>query len=81
MVAILAANIVLVLLAVGIASGMLPARVFSGAVTVLHKTIGITLPSPDKERIVAVIWIASLLVIFDGILFLLLFLTSAVSRG
>ena len=81
MVGIVAANIVLVLLAIGIASGILPAKVFSGAVTVLHKTIGITLPSPDKERIVAVIWIASLLVIFDGILLLMLFLTTMVGRG
>jgi hypothetical protein len=47
----------------------------------LHKTIGITLPSPEKERMVAVIWIASMIVIGDGMLFLLLFLTSAVVKG
>ncbi len=80
MIGIIAANVMLVLLAAAIASGILPARTFSGAVTVLHKTIGITLPSPDKERIVAVIWIASMLVIGDGILGLLLFLASTVIR-
>jgi hypothetical protein len=78
---ILAANVALVLLALGIGSGILPANMFSGAVTVLHKTIGITLPSPDKERTVAVVWIASLLVIGDGILFLLIFLTTGVGKS
>lgn len=80
MIAILVANVVLIVLALGIGCRILPTKAFSGAVTVLHKTIGITLPSPDKERIVAVIWIASLLVIFDGILAMLLFLTRAVGR-
>ena len=50
-------------------------------VGVLHKTIGITLPSPEQERVVAVIWIASMIVIGNGMLFLLLFLTSAVVKG
>lgn len=81
MVAIVTANVVLVALALGIACRIVPARMFSGAVVVLHKTIGITLPSPDKERAVAVIWIASLLIIFDGIFAMLLFLTSAVGRA
>ena len=81
MIAVLAANVVMALLVLGIASKILPAKSFSGAVTVLHKTIGITLPSPEKERTVAVIWIASVLVIGDGILFLLIFLAGAVGRG
>jgi hypothetical protein len=81
MIPILALNVVVILLALLIASGFLPAKVFSGAVTVLHKTIGITLPSPDKERTVALIWIASVIIIGDGILFLLVFLTGAVVQG
>jgi hypothetical protein len=81
MIGIIAANVALVLLALSITSGLLPARMFSGAVTILHKTIGITLPTPDKERTVAVIWIASMLVIGDVILFLLVFLARAVGKG
>lgn len=81
MIGIIATNVVLVLLALGITSRLLPAKMFSGAVTVLHKTIGITLPSPDRERTVAVIWIASMLVIGDVILFLLVFLARAVGKG
>ena len=81
MISILALNVVLVVLAAGIATGILPAKTFSGAVTVLHKTIGITLPSPEKERTVAVIWIASMLLIGDGMLLLLFLLTGPVAKG
>ena len=81
MIGILTANVVLVLLATVTATGILPAKAFSGAVTVLHKTIGITLPSPEKERTVAVIWIASMLLIGDGMLLLLFFLTGPVAKG
>ena len=81
MIAIVAANVVLVLLALGIVSKVLPAKAFSGGVTVLHKTIGITLPAPGKERAVAVVWIVSLLVIADGILFLMVFLARSVAAS
>jgi hypothetical protein len=81
MVGVLAMNALMVLLGLGIASGLLPRRMFSGMVGVLHKTIGITLPSPAKERTVALLWIASMLVIGDGMLFLLVFLAGAVVKG
>jgi hypothetical protein len=81
MIGIVTANVLLVALAIGIATGILPAQVFSGAVTVLHKTIGITLPSPEKERTVAVIWIGSMLLIGDGMLVLLFLLTGTVTKG
>jgi hypothetical protein len=80
MITIVAANVALVLLILGIGSGFLPAHTFSGAVTVLHKTIGITLPTPEKERLVAVIWIASLLIIGDAILLMLVFLTGSIGK-
>jgi len=81
MIGVIAINVVMVLLALGIGSGIFPAKVFSGMIGVLHNTIGITLPSPEKERTVAVIWIASMIVIGDGMLFLLLFLTGVVVKG
>ena len=81
MLGILTANVVLMVLAIGIATGILPAKTFSGAVTVLHKTIGITLPSPEKEQTVAVIWIASMLLIGDGMLLLLFLLTGTITKG
>jgi hypothetical protein len=81
MIGIVAINVVLVVLAIVIATGILPAKAFSGAVTVLHKTIGITLPSAEKERTVAVIWIASMLLIGDGMLLLLVDLTGSLTKG
>jgi hypothetical protein len=81
LIGVIAINVVMVLFAVGVAGGIVPARVFGGMVGVLHKTIGITMPSPEKERTVALIWIASMIVIGDGMLFLLVFLTGAVANG
>jgi hypothetical protein len=81
MIGILTANVVLIVLAIVIATGILSAKAFSGAVTVLHKTIGITLPSPEKERTVAVIWIASMILIGDGMLLLLFLLTGPMTKG
>jgi hypothetical protein len=81
MIPILVANTLMVLLVVGIAAGILPAKIFSTAITVLHKTVGISLPTPDKERVVAVIWLASALLIGDGTLFLLLVLAHSVAGG
>jgi hypothetical protein len=81
MIGILTANVVLIVLAIVIATGILSAKAFSGAVTVLHKTIGFTLPSPEKERTVAVIWIASMILIGDGMLLLLFLLTGTMTKG
>jgi len=49
MIGAIAINIGMVLLALGIGSGIFPAKVFSGMIGVLHKTIGITLPSPRRN--------------------------------
>jgi hypothetical protein len=81
MIPILVANTVMVLLVAGIAAGILPAKIFIGAITVLHKTVGISLPTPDKERVVAVIWLAAALLIGDGVLFLLFVLAHSVGGG
>lgn len=78
---IISINVVMVLLVIGIGGGIMPAKSFSGAVVVLHKIVGITLPTPEKERIVAVIWIASALIIADGTLFLMVLLTRSVFKG
>jgi hypothetical protein len=81
MIGVIAINVVMALLALGIGCGIVPTKLLSGMVGLLHKTIGITPPSPEKGRTVAVIWIASMIVIGGGMHFLLLFLTSAVVKG
>jgi hypothetical protein len=80
MIAIVAVNAVMVLLALAIAGGLVPSRMFGGMVGVLHKTIGITLPSQEKEKLVASIWIVSMIVIGDGMLLFLFLVVGAVGR-
>jgi hypothetical protein len=81
MIGVIAVNVVMVLLALGIAGGFVPPKMFGGMVGVLHKTFGITLPSPEKERAVALVWIVSMILLGDGMVFLLLFLTGGVFKG
>jgi hypothetical protein len=69
-------NVVMVLLGLGVASRVVPEKLLSDLLGYLHTTIGITTPSPDKVRMVVLIWIASLILIVDGLLALLVFLTS-----
>jgi hypothetical protein len=78
MAGVIAVNVGMVLLALGIAGGVVPVKIYGGMVSVLHKTIGITLPTAEKQRAVALIWIASMIVIGDGMLLFLLFLVSTV---
>ena len=42
----------------------------------MHNTIGITSPPGHKERLVALIWVGSTIVIVDGVLVMLVFFTS-----
>ena len=80
MIGVIAVNVVMVLLALGIAGGFVPPKMFGGMVGVLHKTIGITLPSPEKERAVAFIWIVSMILLGDGMLLFLFLVLNTVSR-
>jgi hypothetical protein len=81
MVVAIAINVGIVLLGLGIASRVVPTKVVSGMIGVLHKIVGITLPPPEKERTVALVWIGSALVLGDGMLLLLVFITRAVVKG
>ena len=42
-------------------------------VTGLHYSIGISTPPPEKVRLVAIIWLVSMLVLFGGLLLLLIY--------
>ncbi|MBZ5656927.1 MAG: hypothetical protein LAO56_16810 [Acidobacteriia bacterium] len=76
MIGVVVFNVLLVLLGCAVASPVVPAKLLSNILGYLHTTIGITTPGPDKIRMVALIWIASLIVIVDGMLFLLVFFAS-----
>lgn len=72
----IAFNVLMGLAALGIASRVVPANAFSGFISALHNTIGITVPSAEKVRMVALIWLASVVAIVDGLLLLLVVLTT-----
>jgi hypothetical protein len=76
MIGIVVFNVAIIALGVLVGAGLLPVARVSGALDWLHAIIGITPPTMDKARFFALVWIGSLLVIVDGLLLLLVFLTS-----
>jgi hypothetical protein len=67
----------MLLLAVGVLSRVTPSQRVSGVLGYLHNTIGITTPQAEQVRLVALIWVGSVVVIVDGCLLLLVFLTKS----
>jgi hypothetical protein len=76
MVGIIAFHIVMLLLLMCIAMRIVPTRIVSAMVAVLHKSIGITTPSERQVRTIALVWVGSIIVIVDGCLLLLVFMTT-----
>jgi hypothetical protein len=76
MTGIAAFHIVMLLLGIGVATRSVSAERVATTLSYLHKSIGITTPSAQQSRMVALIWIGSVIVIVDGCVFLLLFITS-----
>jgi hypothetical protein len=81
MVGIIAFHVVMLLLALSIVSRVAPEQSVSNMIGYLHKAIGITTPSFEQSRMVAVIWLSSVVLIVDGCLFLLLFIVGLSSSG
>jgi hypothetical protein len=73
MLAIVSFNILMLLLAGAIFAGLVPARWFSSFMDLLHNTIGISTPTEPQIRLALLVWIASTLVIVDGLLYLIRF--------
>jgi hypothetical protein len=57
-----------------VASRIVSPEQVSNALGYLHKSIGITTPASEQVRMIALIWIGSIIVMVDGCLFLLVFL-------
>ncbi len=68
-------NVLMIAIAVAVGSGLVPASRISSMLEWLHAIIGITPPAPEKSRLFALVWIVSMIVIVDGLLLLLVFLT------
>jgi hypothetical protein len=75
MVGIVSFHVVMLVLGVGIGSRVVPVERVSGVLAYLHDAIGISMPPMDRVRAIALIWIGSVIVIFDGSIFLLVFIT------
>jgi len=68
-------NVLMIAIAAAVGTGLVPASRISSMLEWLHAIIGITPPAPEKSRLFALVWIASMIVIIDGLLSLLVFLT------
>ena len=75
MVAIIAFHILISLLATAILVRLIPQTLVVDALGYLHSTVGITTPPAPKARAFALVWLASTVVIVDGCLALLVFIT------
>ena len=69
-------HVVAVSLGIGILTGVLPMRLIADLIGYLHKSIGITTPSPVQVKTAALIWIGSAIVGVDGILVFFIAITS-----
>jgi hypothetical protein len=81
MVGIIVFHILMLTLGGSVASRLVPSRRVSNSLDYLHKSIGITTPAEQQVRMVALIWIGSLVVIVDGCVFLLLVITKLSHAG
>jgi hypothetical protein len=76
MAAIIAFHVLMLLLALGIATQAVPAKFVSNMLSYVHKSIGITTPPMAQVRTIALVWIGSTVIIVDGCLFLTVLITS-----
>ncbi len=81
MVAIVAFHILMLLLGLSIWSSIVPVQRVSNALGYLHNAIGITTPPVERARMIALIWIACMIVIVDGCISLLVFITRTSISG
>jgi hypothetical protein len=77
---LIAFHVVAVSLGLGIVSRMLPMQLVGDLIGYLHKSIGITTPSPAQVKMAALIWIGSAIIGVDGIL-VFFFIIASMSRA
>ena len=76
MVSFIVFHVLMFLFGLGILTKVVPQKPISSALDYVHKTIGITTPSVELTRVIALVWIGSTVIIVDACLLLLLFITS-----
>lgn len=75
MIGIVGFHVLMLLLGLGIVVRIISAQRVSNILSYLHTTIGITTPPLEQAPMIALIWIGSTVVIVDGCLLLLVFIT------
>jgi hypothetical protein len=75
MIGIVVFNILMLALALAVGAGIVQASHSSIMLEWLHSIIGITPPPREKAPLFALLWIGSMTVLVDGLLFLLVLLT------
>ena len=76
LISLIAFHVIAVSLGLGIVTGVLPMRPVADMIGYLHKSIGITTPSPAQVKTAALIWIGSAMIGVDGILVFFIVITS-----
>ena len=74
-------NILTIALAAAVGFGLVSTARVGSMLEWLHAIIGITPPEAAQVRIFAVVWIASTIVLVDGLLFMLVYLTTHLMSG
>lgn len=75
MTVIIAFHVLMLLFVLIVLSGVLSLNRLSNALGYLHKSIGITTAPLEQTRVVALVWIGSVVAIVDGCLVLLVLVT------
>jgi hypothetical protein len=74
-------HLLMLVLGLSIGTGIVRLQLVSDLLGYLHNTIGITTPSLENVKMIALIWIGSLIIIVDGCIFLLVSITRLSNSG
>ncbi|MGD0214581.1 MAG: hypothetical protein ABSB87_15245 [Terriglobales bacterium] len=74
-------HLLMLVLGLSIGTGIVPLQRVSDLLGYLHNTIGITTPSLENVKMIALIWIGSLIIIVDGCIVLLVSITRLSNSG
>ena len=66
-------NVAMLAICAAVLTGLVPTKLYDGAMRGLHNTIGITTPSERQVRWVLIVWIVCMVAIFDAMAALLVY--------
>jgi hypothetical protein len=81
MIGIIAFHVLVVLTGLAVLTRIVPTESVSRFLGYVHNIIGITEPAAEQVRMIGVIWIASVMVVVDGCLLLLVLITRFSTSG